>query len=134
MADETSAPKTKAVTRKRTSPLPDEIKKSRVATKKRVTKGNVKKYLEDMMLCFTPSVSFEFWKSLRQKVIDGDREAMKLSAQIMGYVQPTGPSVNVVTNIANSNNIAANTYDRSIDSVIRQLDTQGQDVVDVIPR
>jgi hypothetical protein len=124
--------------RKRPSPLPTEIKKSKPATTKKVTRGTVKKYLEDMQLVFTPSITTEFWTSLRKKIMDGDREAMKLGAEIMGYVQrQPGTNVNVVANIANNNQVNGGTYDRSIDSIIRKLDTQDQQdqqVIDVTPR
>lgn len=129
----------KPTPRKKTSPLPAEIKRSKVATRKKVTKANVEKYLEDMLLLFTPSMSFEFLKSLRQGVINGNKDDMKMAAHMMGYVPiPGGPNINVTTNIANSNQVSGGTYDKSIDSIIRKLDTQEQEqeqeVIDVTPR
>ena len=125
----------KPTPRKKKSALPAEVERSKVVTRKKVTKANVQKYLEDMMLVFTPAISFEFMKSLRQGVIDGNKEDMKMAAHMMGYVPiPGGPNINVTTNIANNNQAGGGTYDRSIDAVIRQLDKQDHEVIDVTPR
>ena len=76
-----------------------------------------------------------YLKYLRQGVIDGNKDDMKMAAHMMGYVPiPGGPNINVTTNIANSNQVSGGTYDRSIDSIIRKLDAQAQEVVDVTPR
>lgn len=122
--------------RKRAAPLPPEVKDSKVVKTRKLSKKTVQKFLDDMMLTFTPSMTFELLRGIRQNLINGDPQTQKMMMQVLYGVVPGGggPNVNIINQNVNTQVSSDDAYNRTIDSIVRKLDEQQNPVIDVKPR
>ena len=84
------------------APLPSYITLSPLLSKRKLTPRGLPRYTENMLRLFTPELVPRFFEALREKVIKGDIEAIRLCATMFHYVEKTG-GVSVVNNLFQTN-------------------------------
>lgn len=97
-----------------------EPKKPAVLRVKRVTERNFPSYVRRTLLAFTPEIVPRFFQTLKNLVEAGDKDAMRLTAEIWGFCNRKG--ISVVTNVVNQNVTETHAYSARFDAIVRELD------------
>jgi len=72
------------------SALPEYLTKSRLLRKKKIGKSQLSGFTEQMMLLHAPESQRLFWKALIEGLSIGDKEAMRMAADIFKLIQKGG--------------------------------------------
>ncbi len=109
--------------------LPDYLENSKLLQRTAVRRGKLSKYLEQMLLLMTPELTGLFFRQLRVGARDGDRESMRMLAEMFGYLKRS-QGVNIVTNIQQNSIAAAPSTMFSMDRIVRELEA-GRTTIDL---
>ncbi len=111
--------------------LPEHISKSALMRKKRIKRDDFPNYVESMLRLFTPAVLPQFFQSLRSLVAKGDKDAMRLVAEMYNFTQKSG--INIFNTMIQNNAQQTNVYEKTFDAIVRRIESKerGEEVIDV---
>jgi hypothetical protein len=112
--------------------LPEYLENAPLLKRTGVRRGKLSKYLEQMLLLMTPELTGLFFRQLRVGVRDGDRESMRMLAEMFGYVKRS-QGVNIVTTIQQNSIAAMPLTTFSMDRIVRELEA-GRTTIDLPPQ
>lgn len=104
--------------------LPDYVERSPLVRRKRaLAPGQLSAYIEKLTLLYTPSLLPEFFRALHRQVQAGDKDALKLVAQMYEFVKTSG--ISIVNTLVASQYSSSSDVER-FDEIVRRLEQEKQ--------